>query len=386
MRTRFAFLLGVFLVFAVPLRADFDAGYDAFEQGDFDAALRHWLPLAEAGDATAQYNLGVMHEHGLGFARDFDRAVAWYVAAAENGKAEAQRRVGELLADGYWGDYDFAEAANWYRLAAEQGHTVASRELGILYARGRGVPRDRNEAVRWLGEASIDGDAEAEAWLRRLMADDPTVKKSVANRSVELDGPRCEGDFPADYSVDVSIEIPTLPINHELSLAELNNRVFEERDYTRAGMTSYGLERKIDPEYFFVPRGGAYCLWLGGFDVELRYTTLQIYIAKEYRSGSCRYQELLQHERDHVLVAEQVLKYYVPRVKATLRSRLIPTGRAPLLVDSPDEATRALEDLFATLLEPLLTEMGDTLEQRQSELDTREEYDRLYDRCVNQFD
>ena len=37
--------------------ADFDDGWVASEKGDYKKALNEWKPLAEQGDARAQYNL-----------------------------------------------------------------------------------------------------------------------------------------------------------------------------------------------------------------------------------------------------------------------------------------------------------------------------------------
>ena len=39
--------------------ADFQKGVAAYESGDFATALREWTPLAEQGDAAAQFNQGV---------------------------------------------------------------------------------------------------------------------------------------------------------------------------------------------------------------------------------------------------------------------------------------------------------------------------------------
>lgn len=38
--------------------ADFDAGFAAYQKGDYALALREWTPLAEQGDAGAQLVLG----------------------------------------------------------------------------------------------------------------------------------------------------------------------------------------------------------------------------------------------------------------------------------------------------------------------------------------
>ena len=45
---------------------------------------------AEAGDATAQRNLGIMYEKGLGVAKDTKTAKEWYKKAIDNGNTKAE--------------------------------------------------------------------------------------------------------------------------------------------------------------------------------------------------------------------------------------------------------------------------------------------------------
>ena len=56
---------------------DFDAGVRALDAGDYATALQEWRPLAEQGDAAAQYNLGLMYHHGDGVTQDHAEAVPW---------------------------------------------------------------------------------------------------------------------------------------------------------------------------------------------------------------------------------------------------------------------------------------------------------------------
>jgi len=69
-------------------------GIAAAERGDYAAALRLWRPLAEEGDAQAQFNLGKMCHDGLGVAQDYKEAVKWYRLSAEQGLAPAQNSIG----------------------------------------------------------------------------------------------------------------------------------------------------------------------------------------------------------------------------------------------------------------------------------------------------
>ncbi len=52
---------------------------------DYAAALREWRPLAEAGNASAQNNLGFMYLNGRGVPRDYVQAHIWFNLAAGQG-------------------------------------------------------------------------------------------------------------------------------------------------------------------------------------------------------------------------------------------------------------------------------------------------------------
>lgn len=73
---------------------DFDKGLAAAKSGDFATALREWTPLAEQGDASAQYNLALMYRNGRGVIQDDKTGVRWYTLAAEQGLAAAQHNLG----------------------------------------------------------------------------------------------------------------------------------------------------------------------------------------------------------------------------------------------------------------------------------------------------
>ena len=112
--------------FAVPAWADFKAGMEAYNRGDFAKALREWRPLAEQGDASAQFYLGLSYENGDGVPRDYAIARQWYEKSAAQGDAKAQLYLGLQSAFGQGGPVDLVQAHMWYNLAAENGHLGAA--------------------------------------------------------------------------------------------------------------------------------------------------------------------------------------------------------------------------------------------------------------------
>jgi hypothetical protein len=107
-------------------------GYQSYLKGDYTAAYDEWLPLAELGDAEAQFNLGVLYDEGAGVERNL------------------------------------ATAADWYRKAATQGFIDAQTNLGIMYYHGLGVERDHELAAHWFRLAADQGDTEARDYLQRI--------------------------------------------------------------------------------------------------------------------------------------------------------------------------------------------------------------------------
>ena len=87
---------------------------------------------------------------------------------AEAGDAKAQYRLGMSYLNGDGVPEDKEEAVYWFQLAAEQGHVIAQFNLGLMYERGLGVPQDEEEAIKWYRKAAKQGMAEARRELKKL--------------------------------------------------------------------------------------------------------------------------------------------------------------------------------------------------------------------------
>jgi TPR repeat protein len=148
--------------FAAPAVAGtFEDAVDAHARGDYAKALRLIRPLANDGDATAQFNLGLMYVTGSGVQQDESAAALWFRKAAEQGYARAQTNLETLYRDGRGVTEDVTEAVMWFRKAAEQGHPKAMLDLGVMYAEGLGVPQDYVRAHMWFSLAAAQGEQRA---------------------------------------------------------------------------------------------------------------------------------------------------------------------------------------------------------------------------------
>lgn len=125
-------------------------GTAAYHEKDYAKAAELWTPLAEKGDAAAQYYLGTLYAEGKGVKQNDATAFLWFERSAKQGNPDAQYNAGASYAEGTGVPKSDAEAAKWFQRAAEQGMVFAQVNLGLLYAAGNGVPQDNIEAFKWL--------------------------------------------------------------------------------------------------------------------------------------------------------------------------------------------------------------------------------------------
>jgi len=71
----------------------FEDGDGAFRSRDYATAFKLWRPLAEQGDARAQYRVGALFYYGQGVTENRKEAVLWYRLAAEQGYVQAQNSL-----------------------------------------------------------------------------------------------------------------------------------------------------------------------------------------------------------------------------------------------------------------------------------------------------
>lgn len=155
MRCALALLLAVLAGSLPASRAESadDPALAAFNAGDFPTAREAFAQRAAAGDASAQFYLGIMRLRGLDGPADRAAARAWLLRAAEQEHAAAQNRLAEL----YGTEDSPAEALRWLRRSAENGWFAAQMTLAGRYAAGDGVPIDPVEALKWFDIAAEMG-------------------------------------------------------------------------------------------------------------------------------------------------------------------------------------------------------------------------------------
>jgi TPR repeat protein len=145
-----------------------DDGLAAYTAGDYQRAFDAWKPLAEAGDADAQYNIGLLYMNGQGVAKNSRFARQLFMAAAEQGQPDAQYNLGLMYYQGNTVFRSNKDAFTWWQKAAAQNHAPAQYNLGFLYAYGIWVGRDVEKALTLWEASAAQGNRDAMQALARV--------------------------------------------------------------------------------------------------------------------------------------------------------------------------------------------------------------------------
>lgn len=145
---------------------------------DAAQAVVWFRKAAETGNRDATYQLATMYENGSGVPQDQKQAIVWYRKAALLGDADSQVKLGGAYEDGKGVARNPAEAAAWFQRAADQGSLFALNRLGAMYADGKGIPRDEGRAVRLYQSAAARGDAQGQYNLATMYAKGRGIAKS----------------------------------------------------------------------------------------------------------------------------------------------------------------------------------------------------------------
>jgi TPR repeat protein len=178
-------------------------------------AVKKLKPLAEQGNADAQFNLGSLYYQGWGVSQDYKEAVKWFRRAAEQNHAYAQSMLGTIYTEGVQGviGKDYSHALMWFIFAAsrgdtnalelrdslaakmtpaqiieaqrlarefkpetayakllselkalgEQGDADAQLKIGLMYYNGQGTAQNYAEAIQWFKKSALQGNALAQS-------------------------------------------------------------------------------------------------------------------------------------------------------------------------------------------------------------------------------
>lgn len=113
-----------FLAFAALIpaaRADaLEDANKAYYKREYETAFDLFKPLAEQGNAEAEYRVGWMYMYGLGIYRSYPDAIDWLTKAANQGVPEATHQVAQMYDLGLGVEKNNVISYMWYAICKRQ--------------------------------------------------------------------------------------------------------------------------------------------------------------------------------------------------------------------------------------------------------------------------
>ena len=178
MRTLVATLTALMLFATTPVAADdcgpgsrcfsdFEKGYSAYVEGDFEKAIPFLKRALEQGHEPSGKILELIPGAGNTWQAaynggDYRKAIRLLKPLAEKGDFFAQFSLAEMYRKGEGTPEDDVTAAHWYGKSAMQGFRMAQNRLALMYANGEGVPENNVVAYALFSIVAAQGSSGAE--------------------------------------------------------------------------------------------------------------------------------------------------------------------------------------------------------------------------------
>jgi len=150
------------------------------------------------------------------------------------------------------------------------------------------------------------------------------------------------------------------------------------------GITVAESEMKTDYQMEYRRREGTslYLLWATSVTVVFEYTKMDVYVSSQYGEGSCEYNQILAHEKQHVAINEKTLDQYKAMLASALKSSTrIPSQAHPLTVRSVSEGKALVSQRVAGIVNPYFKRFRQSVQAANSKIDTLSNYRRIQERC-----
>ena len=123
---------------------DYKKGVAAFEDEEYEVAVKAFKKSAKKGHVEAQIMVGMCYEKGYGVDEDIEEAMDWYRKAADSEDPLAEAVYGMGLIG-----KEKEKGIKYLKKAANKGCALAQTTLGIIY-----LDKDEEEAVKYLKKAA----------------------------------------------------------------------------------------------------------------------------------------------------------------------------------------------------------------------------------------
>lgn len=186
----------------------------------------------------------------------------------------------------------------------------------------------------------------------------------------------------APFSVEVTIERPSVVVDHSQSRALLSERLGNVPfGLATQGLTSSahstGMRAGVVVEEF---AKGQFCVNLQSVEVSVGYSEPpRVFVASEIPEGSCRYRSTLNHERRHVGFVQETSEAIASELRETLAASV--KVRLPIQAGSQAEGQQMAMQVIKDVVDRVSARHLASERLNNLSIDTRASYDALSSEC-----
>lgn len=213
---------------------------------DWYEGFGDWLPLADAGDAKAQFNVGYCYEHGEGTHHDLAKAYDYYTKASNQSDPGARYNLGLMYLNGVHVEKSKDQALELFTQAMEMGEVRAPRWVLDEKARSAYKAGNTGEAKKHLIEMlrlakvnfRLDDQRVAEAGIVALAFSESELAIYKTETHTWEDG------RPTFVNIEVKEDVPAdirkVGYNAQLDNEKLYWKIEKDNAYTLASHAKLG--------------------------------------------------------------------------------------------------------------------------------------------------
>lgn len=190
---------------------------------------------------------------------------------------------------------------------------------------------------------------------------------------------RCKSQQPRsfmNYETEKTEYIITKDVN---SLTTMHGKIGPRHVLGLAGgevgakfTAEFDLERETD---------GMYCLYVDKVNIVF-FAKPKVYIASNFKKGTCEYSQVLRHEEKHVKTLKRAHKDYMSRFRSHMRWSLrnLPVFD-PMSADEANEKKDEYVQIISKHITGFIEKINEDVAERQKKVDSKDEYARVLKNC-----
>lgn len=190
-----------------PLFPDFATARHAAKTDDYGTAVSHWRALAQAGYSKADFEYGRALAQGRGgIETDPEEAFKYLSKEVKRGNERAMFEIGRMHERGIGFQQNNEEAIRWYSRAAAGGYARADYMIGRIYEK----QKDKDKALQHYKFSHQGGYERAAEKIKKIEGIAPVLLKPVSDTTKEKKQPkkyRVRGTVLGQYTAEENFDL-----------------------------------------------------------------------------------------------------------------------------------------------------------------------------------